>query len=151
MGGVRAYEAEPPAPSPDSQIDPSKYSFRLVKLEIDPSPAVSGWKKYKVSLPAGVRQRHASDPIYGQDWIALLKDFDSKLLACHILPNWVTTNRQSVNRHLIPLCSWFRSGLELPPLRQQQPAWSRRNRRKWSQLNRGKNLLRWKRYWILTL
>ena len=81
MGAVRAYEAEPPAPSPDSQIDTSKYSFRLVKLEIDPSPTVSGWNKYKASLPTSVRQRHASDPIYGQSWIVLLKDFDSKLLA----------------------------------------------------------------------
>ena len=59
-------------------MDPNKFPLRLVKLEIDPNPGLKGWEKYQISIPPTVRARHMEDPIFGEEWKRLLKDFDSK-------------------------------------------------------------------------
>ena len=80
FSNARKYQADPPPPPPEASADPSKYPLRLVKVEYDLTPGVTGWKTLKIKLPTAVRSRHISDPVYGQEWKGLLEDFDRKPL-----------------------------------------------------------------------
>lgn len=78
LGPVRAYEPKPPEPV-GKDVDPAKFPLRLVKLNYDSSPSAKGWQKFRVSLPPAVRARHVDDPVFGEAWKDLLRDFDAKL------------------------------------------------------------------------
>ncbi|CAK9074968.1 Uncharacterized protein SCF082_LOCUS36423 [Durusdinium trenchii] len=77
LGPVRAYEPKPPEPV-GKDVDPAKFPLRLVKLDYDSSPSAKGWQKFRVSLPPAVRARHVDDPVFGEAWKDLLRDFDAK-------------------------------------------------------------------------
>lgn len=80
LGNVRPYEPNPPPPAPGREVDPSKFPLRLARVDIDPSPALKGWDKYRVSIPPAARARHMEDAIFGEEWKRLLHDFDKKYL-----------------------------------------------------------------------
>ena len=54
------------------------FPLRLVKLDVDMSPGLRGLQKYKISIPPVIRARYIDDQVYGEEWKALLKDFDTK-------------------------------------------------------------------------
>lgn len=78
LGKVRAYEPKPPPRPEGTGCDPAKYPLTLARLDIDPSPSVKGWQKFRLTIPSSIRARHIEDPVYGQDWKTLLADFDSR-------------------------------------------------------------------------
>ena len=59
-------------------MDPTKFPLRLVRLDYDPNPALKGWSKFRISVPPKVRARYMDDAVYGEEWLKLLNDFDSK-------------------------------------------------------------------------
>ena len=75
---VRPYEPRPPVNSTHKELDPSQFPLRLVKLDVDMSPGLKGWQKYKISIPPVIRARYIDDQVYGEDWKKMLKDFDTK-------------------------------------------------------------------------
>ena len=80
FGNVRPYENDPPPPPPGSELDPSSFPLKLVRLEYDVNPSKKGWDRFKISIPPAIRSRYIDDAIYGPEWKALLLDFDEKYL-----------------------------------------------------------------------
>ncbi|CAK8995155.1 Uncharacterized protein SCF082_LOCUS4228 [Durusdinium trenchii] len=74
MGSVRAYDPNPP--KNDAEVDISKFEFKHVQCTVQPNG--TGWSRYKIVLPASVRQLYANDVVYGPEWRELLSDFDRR-------------------------------------------------------------------------
>lgn len=73
---VRPYSAEPPVFG--EEMDMTGIEFKLVKMEVDPRKP-KGWEQFSFKLPQAVRAMHHQDVVYGQDWRALIKEFDDRL------------------------------------------------------------------------
>ena len=73
---VRPYSAEPPVSG--EEVDMTGIEFKLVKMEVDPRKP-KGWEQFSFKLPQSVRAMHHQDVVYGQDWRALIKEFDDRL------------------------------------------------------------------------
>lgn len=79
LGNIRPYDPKPPPqPAGKRDVDLNDYPLRLVKVEFDMNPSKKGWHRFRISLPVAVRSRYIDDPVYGEDWKALISDFDTR-------------------------------------------------------------------------
>ena len=80
MGNVREYQSEPPPAADDDIVNPTDFSFKLVKVEVNNSK--SGWSRFKFILPQSVRAMYAGDVVFGADWRAMCQEFDDRCRCC---------------------------------------------------------------------
>ena len=73
---MRKYD---PTPPPVEGVDLSKFPLKLAQIK--ENPLKKGWERYEITLPNEARALHLEDAIHGQQWKALVLEFDNKPMA----------------------------------------------------------------------